>query len=150
MHFPVFVFLDMMLLQLLEFWLIQVTIDLQSRSSFGFAYMVLAIFRLARFSICLPYCCPRVFCLQQYSTFLVWLSVMCPVGGGRLYRSSGEVVDAAKVFSVRADQKRFSWGGRSENILFNRTHRVKLKWVFSQRPEERKTRVEHRVVVVAL
>ena len=30
--------------------------------------------------------------------------------------------------------------GWSENILFNRTHRVSLKWLFSQRPEERKTK----------
>ena len=49
-----------------------------------------------------------------------------------------------------ADQERFSWGGWSENILFNITHRVNLKWLFSQRPEGRKTRAEHILLLLQL
>ena len=40
--------------------------------------------------------------------------------------------------------------GQSENILFNKTRRVQLKWLFSQRPEGRKTKIEHRVVVATV
>ena len=46
-------------------------------------------------------------------------------------------------FHFASSHKNVSWRGQSENILFIRTHRVKVKWLFSQRPEWSKTRVEH-------